>query len=304
MVSLMRRMWRAAGSGGARSGLHHRNALRAQRTGFGRIRIHHKSVQCRAWNAKVHFPSAAVDDGAGGQDTRTLLAQALNDFARATAGGDDVFDDHGSFARRNLKSPAQLHLTRRIPLGENESCSQSACYLVADDEAADGGRRHQADTFWLHKRGERFGQPASQILRDAGMLEYQRALQICGTMEAAGQAKMAGEVCARRTKQIQNCLARLGLRHHKRLLYHWRTEEQFAFCLRNFCLRGTSHAPFSAAGSRGLHRGVAPAAGGRTVFVSNSGWCVESFPARDGRGSVCPLDESVSAATRLTDRPL
>src|SRR5258708_26191601 len=111
MMSLMRRMWRADGSGGARSGFHHGNALRAQRTSFGRIRVHYQRLQSRAPNAKVNFPAAAVDDGTGSQHARAAFAQGLDDFTRAAAGGDDVFDNHGGFARGNLKSPAQRHLS-------------------------------------------------------------------------------------------------------------------------------------------------------------------------------------------------
>src|SRR5262249_33072797 len=106
----MRRMRRAAGSGGARPGFCHWNAPRAQRTALGWIGHHRERFQSGALYAKVRLPSAAVNDGPGREDARAALTEGLDDFARAAAGGNDVFDDYGALARSNLKSPAQRHL--------------------------------------------------------------------------------------------------------------------------------------------------------------------------------------------------
>ena len=61
------------------------------------------------------------------------------------------------------------------------------------------------------------GQQASQVLRGRGMLQHQRALQVFGAVQPAGQAEMALQIGAGGTEQVKNGF---GLRRHKRLLYH------------------------------------------------------------------------------------
>ena len=80
--------------------------------------------------------AGTVDDGAGGEDFDTVIAQQVDDFAGAAAGGDHVFNNHGGLAGVDFEAAAERHLTGGVALRELETCPQGAGDFVADDQAA------------------------------------------------------------------------------------------------------------------------------------------------------------------------
>jgi hypothetical protein len=76
---------------------------------------------------------------------------------------------------------------------------------VPDDQAAQGGRGDQVD-FSGRQRAEFLGQPPAESLRGGRVLQHQRALQVLGAVQAAGQAEVAFEVCAGGPEQLQDGL--------------------------------------------------------------------------------------------------
>src|SRR5690242_18470815 len=134
------------------------------------------------------------------------------------------------------------------------------------------------------------------------MLEHERALKILRTVEAAGQAEVAAQVRAGGAEQIEYASLGFRLRHHKRLLYHWRTKELVRFRLRNLTFRGTTYVPFSVVNFRGLLSRVAPAVRERTNRPDSKD-SVESSQTGNRLGSFFLADSSVSPAADPSGRP-
>jgi hypothetical protein len=158
--------------------------------------------QRRAWYAHVGTAAASIDDGAGSQNLAAGRAQNLNDVRGAAARGDHVFHHHRRLAGRHRESPAQRHLPGGgIAFGEEKTRSERARHLVADDEPAQGGGGDQVDSP-RRQRAQLLGQQPAEPLRGRRMLQYQRALQVLGAVQAAGQAEVAFEVRAGGSEQL------------------------------------------------------------------------------------------------------
>ena len=207
----------AAHHAGREPGFATRNAARAQGALLEMMGRHLERGQRHARHAHVGTAAAAIDDGAGSQHPAAGRAQNLDDVGGAAAGGDHVFHHHRRLAGRHGESPAQRHLSGGgIAFGEEKARSERARHLVADDEAAQGGGGDQVD-FSGRQRAEFLGQQPPEPFRGGRMLQHQRALQVLGAVQAAGEAEVAFEVCAGGPEQLQDGLS---LRRHRRLLYH------------------------------------------------------------------------------------
>ena len=95
-----------------------------------------------------------------------------------------------------MESSAQRHLTVRTTFREQKAHSKFARHLVADNQTSER-RRNNYQGRLRNDGAQRIGQLAAQPLGVLGELQHQRALQILGTVQAAGQPEMAVQICAR-----------------------------------------------------------------------------------------------------------
>ena len=173
--------------------------------------------QRRARHPHLGAAATPVDDGAGRQNLGARRAQRFDHFTRAAAGGDHILHHCGPFSGSHRESSPQRHLLGgRVPLGENEARAHRPGYLVADDQAPQGGRDDQVRGAG-HQRAQEVRQHPAQLDGCRGMLQHQRALEVLGAVQSAGEPEMALEVGAGGSEQLQDGV---GLRRHKGLLYH------------------------------------------------------------------------------------
>src|SRR5262249_43830892 len=116
--------------------------------------------------------------------------------------------DHSGLAGLDLESAAQDHFARCVSFGENESRSQGTCDLVPDDQAADRGGRHDANIQSVVETAEFGRQKLSKSFGVLGMLQNERALQVLGAMQTAGQPEMAAQVSSGLIKRSENRVIR------------------------------------------------------------------------------------------------
>src|SRR5579884_3928089 len=130
----MRRTARLVNDGrGARTRFYDGFAFGAERAGIGRIGHRVQGTQRDTWNANIRVAAAAINDRTGADHIRAGALQYLDDLTRASAGGDDVLDHDGGFARLDREAAPQHHGACGIPFRENKARSERAGYLMADD---------------------------------------------------------------------------------------------------------------------------------------------------------------------------
>src|SRR5687767_8330157 len=120
----------------AGAGLNGLRALTAEGAEIWRPTRNRKRGERDARNADTGVAAGAVDDGAGGEDVDAVITQQIDDFASATAGSDDVFDDYRCLASGDLKASAEGHFSGRVALSELKPGPERAGDFVADDQTA------------------------------------------------------------------------------------------------------------------------------------------------------------------------
>ena len=193
------------GSGGPGAGFDDFDALGAERARGWVPGLNLESGQGGSGDSNFGLAAAAVDDRSGGEDARAVGFEESDDFGRAAAGGDDVFDDDGTVTWRDGEAAAERHAAIGVALGEDMADAEGAGGFVSDNESAhcggddDGGQLGRDG-------GYRGGQGAAEGFGMDGVCQDEGALKVSGAMETAGEAEMALEVGAGGLEQIENFL--------------------------------------------------------------------------------------------------
>jgi hypothetical protein len=190
-------------SGGAGAGLDDRDAGVAHGAAAGVVGGDVEGLEGEAGDADVDSAAAAVDDGAGGEDAGAGGEGDFDDFAGAAAGGDDVFDDDDGFAGFEVEAAAEAHFAGDVAFGEQEAGVEGAGGLVADDEAAEGGRGDGFDGLG-DCVAEGFGEESAELFGVGGVLEDEGGLEVFAAVLAAGEAEVAAEVGAGFREEVED----------------------------------------------------------------------------------------------------
>jgi hypothetical protein len=175
---------------------------------------------------------AAVDDGGGGEDLDAGRMEESDNLSGAASGGDDVFDDDGTFAGGEGEAAAEGHGGVSGAFGEEEPGVEGSGDLVADDEASDGWGGDELDGGvgvlllllvvvggggWLSRDvlEDEAGEAAAEVFGVLRVLEDEGALEVFGAVQTAGEAEVAAEVGAGGVEEVEDVFA---LRVHKGLL--------------------------------------------------------------------------------------
>ncbi len=106
-------------------------------------------------------------------------------FAGRTARGNYILDDKKALTRIDCKAPAQRHLAR-LSLGPDEGDTERLCCRETDHEPADRWCRDGFDTLVTIIIGDQ--RPISSCI--GWMAQCERALQILGAVQSAGEHKV------------------------------------------------------------------------------------------------------------------
>ena len=125
-----------------RPGLHHRQSLRAQRTGLGLVGWQRHVEQRVKRHLEADAAAASIDDRRGADDAGARRGCHLHRFTRRSARRQHVLDHQHTIAVGDRK-PAPQREPAVLPFGKDRAHTQRASHLVADDDAAE--RRRQDD---------------------------------------------------------------------------------------------------------------------------------------------------------------
>ena len=164
----------------------HRHSVAAKRAFRLLIGGHSQTREGRAGNTQVRLARAAVNNGSRGDYVNSGIPQQLIDFPRTATGRNHVFDDNGRFTGLDLKAAAQGHLSVGSTFGENGPRLQSACNLMADDQATHGGRDDDIDPSGRMEFLKRACETRAQFFGVLRMLQYSSALHVLWTVQSAG----------------------------------------------------------------------------------------------------------------------
>ena len=107
------------------------------------------------------------------------LSRHVDRLSRRSARRHDVFDNEHAIARVE-REPAPQRERAVLALREDRAHAERAAHLVADDDATERWRQDDG----RRKHRDALGQRAREGLRVARVLQYQRALQIPGAVQA------------------------------------------------------------------------------------------------------------------------
>src|SRR5579863_2328303 len=154
-------------------------------------------------NVQFQAAAAAVNQCARGDGEAAFLLDDADGLARGAAGGPDVLDDEDTLAALELEAAAQSHLPGAVALDEDRADPGGARHLIANNDAAEGGRHDAGDG----KIREQLRERAAELIGMGRMLQDERALKIRGAVASAGKLEMALADCAYLFEELQDVVA-------------------------------------------------------------------------------------------------
>ena len=176
------------------------------------IRVERRNVhlhQADKWAAEIRpVTAAAIDDHSDGRDDAAVLPNDVDRLLYAATPGDHVFGHDEPLVRRDCKTasqdqPAGFLLRKDVPFPER------AAHLLPDHNSA----QRRGDDSVTFDRAQLVSQPATNIRRDAGVLQQQRALEELPAMEPRTQNEVSIKQRARLAEEREQIVA------HARLLF-------------------------------------------------------------------------------------
>ena len=175
----------SAGEAGAWAGGHASGAALGAFVGFVAGDVEFEESARR--DVEFQTAAAAIDQRASSNREAALLLDDADGFARGAAGGPDIFDHENALAGFQFEAAAEGHLAGTVAFDEEGADAEGAGDFVSDNYAAECGRYDTCDGVVA----ENFREGAAQgfgVLRE---LEYERALDVCAAVTAAGKFEVA-----------------------------------------------------------------------------------------------------------------
>jgi len=145
--------------------------------------------------------SAAIYDGASGDDYAAVVLNDLDRLLDASSASDHVFGDDESLAGSNGEA-AQDEAAIAVFLDEDVALTEVAGDFLSDDDTSDGRRDDGGGVI-----GRKFiRKPAADLRGDGGVLQEQSALEKLPAMEAGTENEMTLEQCSGLSEEIEDLI--------------------------------------------------------------------------------------------------